>query len=322
MKLQKNMQKSKQNANRINRIKRFLCILFNSFPTGFIIGGIIGVLLSFVINKSGLFITGIVVGVILEQLLLGTKRLFMDWISTRPLNKLLGSIVTDQYPYIFFSSFYRDLTKPKEFRLFRTITSPREKPQEIVGPALVMGEGDATAISLIQGLLIKAGKKPDDIRLERAEKYMDQWGLSSIIIGLHNPKSRVLLSKSEKIPYKFDLNYRVITLREDKIDSIGESKVEYKKGVYIDQTPDSEPTDYAIISKIIDPFHPSKKTLIILAGLGPAGTAGAAYYLVTNYKEISQKTDNFTLLIQVPSGYQSAREVNFDKVADYYQPQR
>jgi len=67
-----------------------------------------------------------------------------------------------------------------------------------------------------------------------------------------------------------------------------------------------------------DNFHDNQKVIFVIAGIGPAGTSGAAYYLLTHYKELAKLGEEFGILIQVPSGYQSAKKVNFDEVANYY----
>ncbi len=77
---------------------------------------------------------------------------------------------------------------------------------------------------------------------------------------------------------------------------------------------DSSEIDYAVILKLRDEYHPEKNILII-AGLGDTGTAGAAYYLLNHYKELPFDGDSFGVIIEVPSGYESARRIEFSKVS-------
>jgi len=300
-----------------DRIQRYIQKLKTSFGAGFVLGAIVGAILALITEKLGSFVVGVVLGVVLEQLILGTGAFITLWRSTHPIKTLFGTIASDEDVFIFFSSFYRDLSKPGEFRLLRADTSSKTPDKGMVGPVWVLGEGDATAISLVQGLLTLAGKKPTEIRLERSEKHLDRWGISSVCIGAHNPRTRVLLSKSASCSFIFDLNYSVISKRsEEVIDGNGDQLI--KRGVFMSQSADSEPTDYGIVARISDPFHANNKTIFVIAGLGPAGTAGAAYFLSTNFQELSKLKGDFSMLIQVPSGYQSARKVEFDEVADYY----
>ena len=77
--------------------------------------------------------------------------------------------------------------------------------------------------------------------------------------------------------------------------------------------------DYGIILKLKDDSHfPDEKTVIVIAGLGDNGTAGAAYFLLNHYKKLPFEKETFGELIEVPSGYQSARRVDFDKVSKNY----
>jgi len=292
--------------------------VLRSFPSGLIIGGLIGSCVALVTGGQGQFLAGIILGVVLEQLFLAGKRFVDDWRNTHPIHAVLGTIAIDPQPYVFFSSFFRDLSRPEQYRLLRAQASPEAHAQSIVGPVWLLGEGDATAISLVQGLLMRMGRRPDQVRLERAEKHMEEWGLSCVCIGAHNPRTRVILAKSPKCPYVFDLNYKVITLREDVPAAATSSLPPLKRGVFICQAEDSEPTDYGVLARIADPFHPGNKTVILVAGLGPAGTAGAAYYLVANLDYLAKLKGDFAILVQVPSGYQSARKVEFADVADYY----
>jgi hypothetical protein len=77
---------------------------------------------------------------------------------------------------------------------------------------------------------------------------------------------------------------------------------------------DSSYVDYAIILKLKDEYHPEKNILVI-AGLGDTGTAGAAYYLLNHFKELPFEDETFGVLIEIPSGYESARKVDFGQVS-------
>jgi len=307
----------------MQRLKNFLKRLFawlTSFPTSLLAGLLGGVLLTLLLQDLNLFVAGVVLGVLLEQLLLGTKTAASHWGRTHPLQRLLGSIASDPDCYIYFSSFRRDLDRPNEFKLLRWDAPLRSSEALLAGPAFVLGEGDAVCLSLILGLLARIGKNPERIFVERAEKHVENWGRSSFVVGAHNPKTMVILTKFQGLPYRFDNNYGVITKTDSPALKYEQTGEDMRLGVYIRQARDSEPTDYGLVLKVKDQFHPLRKTLFVIAGIGPAGTAGAAYYLQANFQQLATSGDEFGILVQVPSGYQSARVVNFDQVASYYIP--
>jgi len=62
----------------------------------------------------------------------------------------------------------------------------------------------------------------------------------------------------------------------------------------------------------------SKKTILVVAGLGDTGTAGAAYYLLNHFQELPYEQESFGVLIEIPSGYESARRVEFNQVSRFF----
>ena len=303
----------------MNKVRVFLNNFWKwltSFPTSLIFGFLLGILTTLGFIKWNLFIAGIVLGLILEQLFIGVKKAYEEWHNLRPINKILGSIYNDKQCHIYFSTFYRDLNKPDKFKLLLWNKIHDGKEIYVNGPAFVLGEGDSLAISFILSLLSKAKIEQEQIYIERSEKEIEKWGEGCFCIGAHNPKTRIILNKFKGLHFRFDNNYGVITTADPK-DHPNEG---YHRGVYIEPTYEPEPTDYGLLIKIKDQFNKPNKTIFIIAGIGPAGTSGAAYYLLNNFRELSEIGSEFELLIQVPSGYQSARQVEFDKVANYYNP--
>jgi hypothetical protein len=309
----------KKKMGRLSQFFLRIRVWVASFPCSLFLGILIGIVFLLIIQKKGAFIEGIVIGLILRELLLGGKRVASDWISTHPLRKLLGSISKDEDCYIFLSFFYRDLNRQNEFKLARWNPEQHGKETLIKGPFSVLGDGDAMALSFIRSLLAYLPKKHNTIRVERAETHIDKWGISCFCIGAHNPRVQTILSKFENTFFCFDGNYTVITKRDapSLVDSATGKNL--RKGVFIEPN-GSEPTDYGILLKLQDEFNKNGSTIFVVAGIGPAGTSGAAYYLLSKYKELSALGQQFGLLLQVPSGYQSAREVDFDKVANFYFP--
>jgi hypothetical protein len=307
-------------TQQVGRVSEFLGRIktsITSFPCSLIVGILIGIVVVLITQGRGEFIAGIIIGLILEQIFLATRKIISKWISTRPLRILLSSFTTEEDCYIIFSSFQRDSQRPDEFKLARW--NPERHGSEILvrGPSFVLGEGDAIALSLIRNLLAQLPKKSEQIVVERAEKYLDKWGINSFCIGPHNPRTQIILSKFEKKFFIFDNNYTVIT-KPDEPSSLHQSiGKQIKRGVFFESN-GFEPTDYGILLKLKDQFKQNRSTIFVVAGIGPAGTSGAAFYLLSNYRQLASLGEEFGLLIQVPSGYQSARKVEFDKVANYY----
>lgn len=291
-----------------------------AFPVSLLLGFLLGIVVAVLLQRWNAFLAGVFLGVVIEQLILGVRGAIVHWQRTHPISRLLGTIAEDDDCYIYFSSFHRDLSKPNDYKLARW--GGRQSSREILvaGPAFVLGEGDALALALVQSLLARVRKKPEQVKVERGEKEIDRWGVSCFCIGAHNPKTRVILEKFENPFLTFDNNYGVITSAADTTTIDEETGEAYRMGVYIEESEASEPTDYGIILKLKDQFHASEKTVVVIAGIGPAGTSGAAYFMLANFQDLSEQGEQFGVLIQVPSGYQSARRVELDAVAKYYVP--
>jgi len=301
-------------ANYWQRTRKWL----TSFPTSLVVGFLLGIILALVLKRPSGFLAGVILGVILEQLFLGMKGVIEEWKKTRPLRILLGPIATDEECYIFFSSFCRDMSRLNEFKLLRWDARQDKREILVTGPDLVVGEGDALALALIQSLLARIPKKPNEVFVERGDEQLDKWGVNCFCLGAHNGKTRVILTKFSKRFFTFDNNYTVITKPDIATEVYEQTKEPLRRGVYISPRGDAEPTDYGIILKLRDQFRNNDKVIFVVAGIGPAGTSGAAYYLLTQYEELARLGGEFGVLVQVPSGYQSAHRVEFDEVAQYY----
>ncbi len=184
--------------------------LLKSFPASLFVGIFLGIVFAVILAGLGNFLAGVVLGVILKELFDGAKVTFEEWRKTQPLRALLGPIATEEC-YIFFSSYHRDMSRPDEFKLERWDSALAKEEILIRGPDLVLGEGDALALSLVQSLLACIPKKPDLVFVERGDQQATKWGINSFCIGVHNIKTRVILSKFEKTFFVFDNNYAVIS---------------------------------------------------------------------------------------------------------------
>jgi hypothetical protein len=295
---------------------RGLWRLIRTFPLSVILGVIIGFIFLIVYEKLSVFFAGILITVVIESLLKYSKIGYTEWQKSHPLHKLLGPIASSEECYIYFSSFFRDLTKPQEFKLL--LPNPNRKDIKVEGPDFLIGEGDALTLALIMSLLSKIRIKPEKIVVERGDSVNKKWGVNCFCIGAHNIRTREILEFFNNTYFIFDNNYTVITRPNEKVVSEQKDGKCIKKGVYIIPQSDTEPIDFGFILKLTNQFHTSKIAFVV-AGIGPAGTSGAAYFLLTHFEELSKLGNEFGVLIQTPCGYQSAIRVDFDKVAQFYE---
>ncbi len=304
--------------NRLTNFASRLTLWIKTFPISLAFGLLIGILLALFFDRLNEFVAGVVLGVILEELIKSLSGAIKEWRKTHPLHKLLGSIAEGEDCYIYFSSFFRDLEREDEFKLLRLNPNKSGPDVEVKGPDFLLGEGDALALALILSLLSRIPIKPNRISVERGDLVGKRWGVNCFCIGAHNLSTREVLTKFKNNFYIFDNNYTVITKPSLQPEERSQNGQEIRKGVYITSQFDTEPIDYGIILKFKDQFHSDKKVVFIIAGIGPAGTSGAAFYLLSHYAELSNLGEEFGVLIQVPSGYQSAVQVKFEDEAQYY----
>ncbi len=228
-----------------------------------------------------------------------------------PLCRVLGTIAVED-SWIYISAWRRDLDDLSHSKLYRN--DPKRLSQTtIVGSQYVYGKGDAIALSYVYQAIEKATKGKTHVTVEDSEQMLDYWDRSVICIGAHNSKTREVLAKFKNTFFRFDLNYSII-VKANSIPTSNKTEVQFMQGVARSAGRDSSDIDYAVILKLKDEYHPEKNVLIV-AGLGDDGTAGAAYYLLNHYKDLPFEEETFGVLIEVPSGYESARKVLFDQVS-------
>jgi hypothetical protein len=283
-----------------------------------ILGFLVGILLSLVLlgqDASGpwALVIGAFLGVFAGALVDFAALAIALRREIEPLSRSLGTIATDN-PWIYVSAWRRDVRDLDHSRLFRNDPQWPDQPS-IVGSPYVYGKGDAIALALLFQVIQKASRGKARVTVEDSEHVLDLWGRTAICIGAHNSKTREVLAKFANTYYRFDQNYRTIVSTSSK-QVTNRGGVRFIEAVSQSQSGDSMGTDYGIILKLRDEYHP-EKTVMLVAGLGDAGTAGAAYYLLTHFRDLPYEQSTFGVLIQVPSGYQSARRVEFEKVAEF-----
>jgi hypothetical protein len=306
-------------VNRLNLFIQSLYKLIKRFPNSLIIGFMIGLICGLVFNESSMFFFGVILGALLEKFLDFILNIRSEWEITDSINKLLGSIAKNEEYCLYFSPFFRDLTKIDEFKLLLLNPNTTSATTEVIGPEYVLGDGDALALALILSLLSKAKVKPNKISIERGDLTNKKWGVNIFCLGAHNLSTREVLASFNNKYFIFDNNYSVITKPDDPVIIGDQGNSKARKGVYIShQTETAGSIDYGIILKLKNQFQSENKFVFIIAGIEAAGTSGAAYYMLTHFDELSKLGDEFGVLIKVPCGYQSAVRVDFESVAQFY----
>jgi hypothetical protein len=278
---------------------------------GFIIGIILLVILQQNVSAAIIFIAAAFAGVFAEIFVRFAENVFALRTQLRPLNQVLGTIATED-TWVYISAWRRDLDDLEHSRLYRNDPERQDQPL-IIGSKYVYGRGDATALSYVSKAVEKASKGKTQIFVEDSERTYDEWNKSAICIGAHNSKTREILDKFTNTFFKFEANYKVIVEVGAELSS-NQDGVQFVDGVKQTKAQDSSDIDYAILLKLRDEYHPGKN-IIVLAGLGDSGTAGAAYYLLNHFDKLPHEKDTFGVLIEVPSGPQSAREIKFSDIA-------
>lgn len=268
-------------------------------PTSII--GLIGIigLIIIVIFWPYIFIEaiiGIFIGTCLTVFFI---RLYNYLVQQRPLNKLFGNVAKDSKCEIVLSELK---VNPEVMRCSKNYPFVKGEGRKVHWhPSLgVTGEGDARCLSHIYILLKEA--KIKDVRMVTDDKVPgDDWASNYICIGggASNDKSKKLLDVSKPF-YKFEDTGRTYGFA---IESTDGQKWEPKNG-----------EDYGMIQKL----KLNNKTMFLLAGLGPLGTAGAGRYLLDKWKNIVRRagsSEEFGVLLKFDTtrGEQLPEKVGFDK---------
>jgi hypothetical protein len=301
------------NFSAANYVWKFLKPHLPSFMVFGLAGLVIGFFAGSVLDISNLgelalIALGALITVFLEEAIKRYYKIVIRMREIDPLVKILGTLVTDE-PWVYIDPMLRNPNDPDHSQLFRS-DSDWLRPIPIRGTGRVYGRGDAIALSLVHNAVEKATLGTKEIQIVEPSKSSDVWGRSIVCIGAHNLKTREILDKFRTRHFEFVDDYRAIVRADDK-PIINSQGLEISKRIIIKKGGDASNTDYGLIIKLKDEFHPSDKTIIIVAGLGDEGTAGAAYFLLNRYKELPVK-ESFGVVVEVSGTYQTSRSVEFD----------
>jgi len=286
-----------------------------SIMAGLAIGFTFGVFLFLYLGKNiyepQLLIIGALMGVVFQVFYEVIDNIIKTLRYIRPLGQILGTIASEN-TWIYVSAFRVDL---KNSKLYRNDPNQREQ-QKIFGSEFVYGRGDALALTYLFHTLEKAQIRKYRVTVQDSDLVADTWGISAICIGAHNFKTREIMSKLKSCFLRFDGNFTEI-IHDDFPEKVNSDGIRFYKAVKKKNLGSGQDIDYGVILKLKDEYHPDKN-IIVVAGLGDNGTAGAAYYLYKSFDKLPYKKEEFGVLIEVPSGVESAHQVDFDKVSKLY----
>lgn len=225
-------------------------------------------------------LAGAILGIIIEFLRRKLKEYFQ---FRKPISKVLGGLVTDEDSLLVLSTVSSEEYRDMKGKVIDFSYNPKEKFVTMVH--------DAWGLTHIDNLLRKGGRK-DTIHSKISSLFQDSdWERNLLLMGspLSNRETENALTNS---PIQFSADAKEIIDRTNSARWSG-----------------SEAKDYGIVVKL----HNRDKVIIVVAGLGPMGTAGATHYLSTNFRKIADKfsTDPFVVVLEIErsKGYVQWKEI-------------
>jgi len=285
-----------------------------SIMTGLALGFVFGTCLMYFGKQNDeywILFLGALLGVTFQVLYEVIDDLVKALRRLRPLREILGTISTEN-SWVYISAFRTDLSNSILYRNDHHVS----KKTRIFGSEYVYGKGDAIALSYLFHIFEQAKIGKSVLTVQDSEHAHDTWGRSAFCIGAHNPKTREVMTKFKSCEFRFQNNYTEIT-HDDFPPKTNSDGIRFYRAVRKKIVGDGMETDYGVILKVKDEYH-SDKDIIVVAGLSDMGTAGAAYFLYKKFDELPHKDSEFGILIEVPSGIESARKANFAEESKTY----
>jgi hypothetical protein len=257
---------------------------------------------------------------ILLDVISGILLLVIGWLSskgytylrlTRPLSKVLGSLANVQKPaLIIVPKLYSDNENVK-------LKRPSDRTEVIQWPLLLplFAESDAKTMMYVHNLLLKCGKNAEnfevksDVEVTGGER---QEGLICIGAGSNSLSKQFLTTINPHLNFTF----QVIQMGGNIVQVFGTSIVDRTTN----ETWTANAThDYGLIIRLKNPNN-QEANIIILAGLGPAGTAAAGCYFSTHWKQIydflkSKKSTSQNYAVLVRTTVTDPTDVNLVKIS-------
>jgi hypothetical protein len=227
----------------------------------------------------GVLLGGIVSWVIPELINAVRAR----WFEQRPIRELLGPACLNNYAtLIYLSSLY-----PKDSLSFLKVVPGSLGDRMEVTPKTsmpwVLVENDARALGYLMSVLATAGKSRN-LSVIRDDLGLDQVEVNMICIGSikSNLMTAAINSSFAKLPLRFAWHNDHLIITNGTVDWLSD-----------------EEFDYAILVKATNEYSPDL-CVWICAGISHFGTASAAYFLFSKWRELhaSFGESNFGLVLK------------------------
>jgi hypothetical protein len=214
----------------------------------------------------------------------------------RPLSKVLGTLSEyTKHTIIVIPKLY---SHADDFKLKRpgdateTIQWSKNLP--------LFAEGDAKSMMYIYNLLLRSGKKTRALEIKSdAELTGEEKRGDLVCIGAgSNSATKDFLTRIDP-PLSFE--QRTIQTDRISIQMFGTSIIDRTTS---ERWVASQTYDYGLIARLRNPNNPDAH-ILVLAGLGPSGTAASGYFISTHWKQIydfvrmkKSTKDNFVALLK------------------------
>lgn len=223
---------------------------------------------------------------ILLDIIAGILLLIIGWFCNRcyeyfrlrrPLSKVLGTLSKNKtHTIIVIPKLYSHTENVKLKRpgnTTETIQWPTNSP--------LFAEGDAKSMMYIYNLLLRSGKKTNALEIKSDTE----------LIGKEKEGDLVCIGAGSNSATKdFLTTVNPLLSFEQQLIQTGKVSIQMFGTSIIDRTTNekwvvTQTYDYGLIARLRNPNNPNTH-ILILAGLGPSGTAASGYFISTHWKKI------------------------------------
>jgi len=253
----------------------------------------------------------VIAGILLVIIGWFSNKVYTYFKLIRPLSKVLGSLADDRKPaLIVVPKLYSDTENIK-------LKRPSDRTEFIQWPIRLplFAESDAKAMMYAYNLLLKCGKSANaldvksDVEIAGKEKEED---LICIGAGSNSLTKHFLTTVNPHLNFE----QQTIQTGGNLIQVFGTSIVDRTTNEKWTASPTH---DYGLIIRLKNPNN-QDANVIILAGLGPTGTAASGYYISTHWRQIydclrMKKSTNKNYAVLMRTKVADPTDINLIKIS-------
>jgi len=225
-----------------------------------------------------------------------SKRCYEYFRSRRPLSKVLGTLSKNKmHTIIVIPKLYSHTENVK-------LKRPRNTTEVIQWPinSPLFAEGDAKSLMYIYNLLLRSGKKADALEIKSDVELVgkEKEGYLICIGAGSNSATKDFLTTANP-PLNFE--QQLVQTGGVSIQMFGTAIIDRRTN---ERWVATQAHDYGLIARLENPNNPNTH-ILILAGLGPSGTAASGYFISTHWRKIynflkmeKSRKDNFIALLR------------------------